>query len=223
MKSMLSASIMCAAPLQMENQLDFLAESGVDFFHCDVMDGHFVPNLMLSTEIIKAMKRRYSTPLDLHFMVERPENMLAWFPFGEGDLVSIHYESTPHVCRALEMIRLRDATPILALNPATPLECAREALDSIGALLVMTVNPGFAAQKMTPSALDKIRRARALLEKWGRPGLPIQVDGNCNYAHIPQMEAAGANIFVVGSSSVFSAALGVEKGWEKTCACLNNR
>ena len=223
MKSKISASIMCADPLAMRKELDFLEEKGVDYFHCDVMDGHFVPNLMLSTEIVKAVKQHYHTPLDLHFMVKKPENILPWFPFGEGDVVSIHYESTPHVCRVLDLIRQRGATPALALNPATPLECAREVAESIGMLLVMTVNPGFAAQKMVPGALDKIRRARILLAEWGCADLPIEVDGNCNYEHIPQMEEAGANLFVTGSSSIFSAALGIEAGWEKTCACLARR
>lgn len=223
MKSKLSASIMCADPLEMKKELDFLEEKKIDYFHCDVMDGHFVPNLMLSTEIIKAVKQRYRTPLDLHFMVENPENILPWFPFGEGDIVSIHYESTPHVYRALDLIRQRGATPALALNPATPLECVREIAKSIGMLLVMTVNPGFASQKMVPTALEKIRRARMLLEEWGCVDLPIEVDGNCNYEHIPLMEAAGANLFVTGSSSIFSASLGIEAGWGKTCACLARR
>lgn len=87
-------------------------------------------------------------------------------------------------------------------------------------LLVMTANPGFASQKMVPTALEKIRRARMRLTEWGRADLPIEVDGNCSYEHIPQMEAAGANLFVAGSSSIFSASLGIEEGWEKTCACL---
>lgn len=223
MKSKLSASIMCADPLEMKKELDFLEEKKIDYFHCDVMDGHFVPNLMLSTELIRAVKQRYHTPLDLHFMVENPENILPWFSFGEGDIVSIHYESTPHVCRALDLIRQRGAVPALALNPATPLECAREIVESIGMLLVMTVNPGFASQKMVPAALKKIRRARMLLAEWGRADLPIEVDGNCNYEHIPQMEAAGANLFVTGSSSIFSASSGIKEGWKKTCACLTRR
>lgn len=223
MKSQISASIMCADALSMKKDLDFLQEKGVDYFHCDVMDGHFVPNLMLSTEIIKAVKQNYHTPLDLHLMVENPENILPWFPFGDGDVVSIHYESTPHVCRALDIIRQKGAIPALALNPATPLECAREMVASIGMLLVMTVNPGFAAQKIVPNGLDKIRRARALLAEWGCADLPIEVDGNCNYEHIPEMEAAGANLFVTGSSSVFSRSLGIEAGWEKTCDCLVRR
>ena len=215
-KSKLSASIMCANPLQMSTDLTYLEKQGVDFFHCDIMDGHFVPNLMLSTEVLKAVKKNYHTPLDYHFMVEKPELMLSWFPFGTGDVVSVHYESTCHICRVLDMIRQMGATPSLALNPGTSLECLREVIDHIGMLLIMTVNPGFAAQKMIPNGLDKIERARRMLDELGRSDIPIEVDGNCNQELIPKMENAGANIFVTGSSSVFHNELGIEEGWRRT-------
>lgn len=203
MKSTLSASIMCADPLRMRDDLDALSGDGVQYFHCDVMDGHFVPNLMLSTETVKAVKASYGKLLDIHLMVESPERMLDWFPMGPGDVVSVHYESTRHVQRVLSMIRDKGATPALALNPGTPLEAAREVLGDIGMLLLMTVNPGFAAQKMVPSALDKISRARAMLDALGYAHVPIEVDGNCSLENIAGMEAAGASVFVVGSSSVF--------------------
>ena len=222
MKSKLSASIMCANPLQMEKDLAYLAQEKIPYFHCDIMDGHFVPNLMLSTETIKALKQRFDVPLDIHLMVENPERMIPWFPIGTGDIVSVHYESTPHVHRALGMIRERGASPALALNPATPLQCAREVLNDIDMLLLMTVNPGFAAQKLVSSALDKIARAREMLDTLGLTHMPIQVDGNCSLDNIPRMEAAGANIFVVGSSSVFSAEHGLAKGLTMATACLQN-
>lgn len=224
MKSVLSASIMCADPLSMRAELDLLAASEVKYFHCDVMDGHFVPNLMLSTETIRAVKRAYpQKPLDIHLMVEAPERMLDWFPFGEGDVVSIHYESTRHVHRALSMVREKGASAALALNPATPLECVREVLADIDMLLLMTVNPGFAAQKMVASALDKIKRARAMLDSLGFCEMPIEVDGNCSLANIPRMESAGASVFVAGSSSVFSAERGLTVGLRETLGCLARR
>jgi len=199
--------------------LDRLSHPAVAWFHCDVMDGHFVPNIMLSSEAIQAVKSAYTKPLDIHFMVERPESMLEWFPLGPGDMVSIHYESTPHVHRALGLIRERGALPALALNPATPLECAHEVLADIEMLLLMTVNPGFAGQRMVPGGLDKIARARAMLDGMGYAHMPIEVDGNCSVKNIPAMEAAGANIFVAGTSSVFSAA-GIKQGLADTIACL---
>jgi len=211
---------MCANPLAMRAELDALMHPAVAWFHCDVMDGHFVPNLMLSTETIRAVKAAYAKPLDIHLMVERPEFMLDWFPLGPGDMVSVHYESTPHVHRALGMIRERGALPALALNPATPLECAREVLADIDMLLLMTVNPGYAGQRLVSGALDKIARARAMLDGLGYARIPIEVDGNCSLQNIPRMEAAGANLFVAGTSSVFSATDGIEKGLADTLACL---
>lgn len=220
MKSSMSASIMCADPLNMRSDLNYLAQQGMEYFHCDVMDGQFVPNLMLSTEIIKAVKLEYQVPLDLHLMVREPEHVLPWLAFGEGDLVSIHYESTPHVDRVLQQIAERGATPALALNPATPLSCAEYVLDRIGMLLVMTVNPGFAAQKLVPCGLEKIRAARAFLDAAGRQDIHLEVDGNCSLENIPKMEDAGADIFVVGTSSVFSKSQGLETGLRLTRACL---
>ena len=223
MKARISASIMCADPLRMENDLDFLEQEKIDFFHCDLMDGRFVPNLMLSTETIKAVKSRYRTPLDLHLMVEEPERVLPWLAFGEGDLVAIHYESTRHVDRVLQQISERGATPALALNPATPLCCADEVLDRIGMLLIMTVNPGFAGQKMTPGALSKIARAKEMLLRAGKTDILLEVDGNCSLENIPKMRAAGADVFVAGTSSVFSAAHGLAWGLEQTRECLDKK
>lgn len=216
MSAMLSASIMCADPLNMQRELDFLAEKGISYFHCDVMDGRFVPNLMLSTEVIRAVKQRYSTPLDIHLMVEEPERVLPWLPFGPGDVVSIHYESTRHVDRTLQLIGERGATAALALNPATPLQCAEYILDRIGMLLIMTVNPGFAAQKITPSGLEKIENTKDFLLAKGRPEILVEADGNCSLENIPRMQRAGADVLVVGSSSVFSKTHGIEKGYEMT-------
>ena len=222
MKGRLSASIMCADALNMKNDLDFLEKHQIDYFHCDIMDGRFVPNLMLSTETIKAVKRAYHTPLDLHLMVEEPERVLPWLPFGEGDLVSIHYESTRHVDRVLQQIQERGAGAALALNPATPLCCAEEVLDRLSMLLIMTVNPGFAGQKMTPGALHKIARAKEMLRQAGKESILLEVDGNCSLENIPKMRAAGADVFVVGTSSVFSAAHGLEWGLSMTRECLEN-
>lgn len=223
MKAMLSASIMCADPLNMQRELDFLEEKGIAYFHCDVMDGQFVPNLMLSTNIIRAVKERYRTPLDIHLMVEDPERVLRWLPFGEGDIVAVHYESVTHLDRVLQTIVGKGATPALAINPATPLCCADYVLDHIGMLLVMTVNPGYAAQKMVPYALQKIADAKAYLQQKGHPEILVGVDGNCSLENIPKMQKAGADMLVVGSSSVFSKEHGIERGYEMTMqACAEN-
>ncbi len=222
MNMKLSASIMCADPLNMQRDLLALKENGVEYLHCDVMDGHFVPNIVLGTELIRAVKALDILPLDIHFMVEHPENMIPWFSMGQGDIVSIHYESTPHVQRTLAMIRARGASPALAINPATPLECVREVLPDIDMLLVMTVNPGFAGQKLVEQTLDKVRRARLMLDESGYAHVPIEVDGNCSLLNMPRMKKSGASIFVVGTSSVFDPKLGIVQGVKAARACLED-
>ena len=208
----IAASIMCADPFAMGKDIEQLEKAGVEYLHCDIMDGRFVPNLMLSTEIVNAAGKQYKTPLDIHLMVERPENVLPWYAMKAGDVVSVHFESTQHVQRVLSMIRKSGATPALALNPATPLECIREVLPDIGMLLLMTVNPGYAAQRLVPETLNKICRARRMLDELGYDNMPIEVDGNCSLENIPKMLDMGADVFVVGSSSVFDPRLGIEKG-----------
>ena len=222
MRSQISASIMCADPLAMREELQLLQTSGVDYYHCDIMDGHFVPNLMLSTETIKAVKKMNALPLDLHLMVDNPAECLPWLDFGVGDIVAVHAEADRHLQRTLRLIAQRGATAAVALNPATPLCWVEHVLPDIGMLLVMTVNPGFAGQKLVPQTLDKITQARTLLDTRGYEHIPIEVDGNCSFENIPKMEAAGASIFVVGSSSVFDPSLGIEAGVAKVRALFQH-
>lgn len=221
MPKMISASIMCGDALNLGQSIAALRDSGVEYLHCDIMDGHFVPNLMLSTEQVKAFKAHGQMKLDIHMMVNFPENMLAWFQMGPGDIVSIHYESTPHVQRVLDLIKKTGATPALAINPATPLECVRELLPDIGMLLIMTVNPGFAAQKLVPQTLDKVSRARRMMDDLGYPDILIEVDGNCSYENLPRMSKAGADLFVLGSSSIFGEA-DIGKGVQKARELITN-
>ena len=216
----LSASVMCADSMNLGRDLALLRDHGVEYLHCDVMDGHFVPNLMMGTGLIRSVKEQDLLPLDIHLMVEYPEKMIPWFPMGADDIVSVHYESTPHVHRALSMIRDRGASPALALNPATPLECAYELLPDIEMLLIMTVDPGYAGQKMIGHMLDKISRARRMLDAAGFSNLPIEVDGNCSFDNMPRMKQSGASVFVAGSSSVFDPALGIAHGVAQARKCL---
>ncbi len=220
MNKMITASIMCADPLNMKKDLDFLAEKGIGYFHCDVMDGHFVPNLMLSTEVVNAVKKQYDIPLDLHLMVTNPVELLSWYPFGEGDIVSVHAESTPHLNRVLNMIAEKNAKPFIALNPATPLYLVEEVADDIAGVLLMTVNPGFAGQKMVRNAISRLTHLRQMLTDLGHPDMPIEVDGNCSLVNIPKLKAAGADLLVLGTSSLFDRSNGLEEGYRRSMAAL---
>ena len=136
-------------------------------------------------------------------MVERPESKLDWFELRQGDIVAIHYETTPHLQRALATVRAKGARPFVAINPATPLCAIEEVLCDIDGVLVMTVNPGFAGQKLVPQTLDKIAKLRKMLDEKGLSNIEIEVDGNVSLPNARLMADAGANIFVGGTSSVF--------------------
>lgn len=199
----ISPSVMCADLLHLERDICALEQAGSVYFHFDIMDGAFVPNFTLSPDVVKAVRRVSSVPADIHMMVNEPQRFFDLLELRPDDVVSIHYEAVTHLQRALAAIRERGAHPALALNPATPLEMVREVLPDIDMLLIMAVNPGFAGQKLIPQALDKIARARILLDHAGRGDVLIQVDGNVSFDNAVKMAAAGADIFVAGTSAVF--------------------
>ena len=174
-----------------------------------------MPNFQLGTDFIKKLKGATKIPLDIHMMVKNPENKLDWIPFEEGDYVSVHYEACTHLQRALSMIRARGGKPMLALNPGTPLSVIEEVLPDLDAILVMTVNPGFAGQKLIPSTLDKIKRLRSYLDGKGYGHIEIECDGNVSFENAKKMREAGANIFVAGTSSIYAKTGSFEENIQK--------
>lgn len=203
MTNKLAPSMMCCDFLNMGKQLEAFEKGGIDLLHIDIMDGNFVPNFALGTDYVKQLKKATNIPLDIHFMTEYPERHLDSFPIGEGDYVSIHYETTKHLQRVLQSVKDKGAKLLLALNPGTPVEVAADVLEDIDGFLIMTVNPGFAGQKMVPHSIDKIARARAYLDANGKKDSEIEVDGNVSVPNAILMKNAGANIFVAGTSAVF--------------------
>ena len=205
MKKQIAPSIMCADFMNLKECVRDFEENGIEYIHVDIMDGHFVSNYTLGTDFCKILKRNTSIPLDIHLMIEEPEKKLDWFDFGEGDYVSVHAESTRHLQRALAQIKGRGAKAMVALNPATPFECLEWVLKDIDGVLLMTVNPGFAGQKLVPQCIDKITKLRSYLEERGYTNVEIEVDGNVSFENARKMSDAGADIFVAGTSSLFQA------------------
>lgn len=197
---MLMPSMMCVAPDRVAETVRIFEEEKIDALHIDVMDGSFVPNYALGTDYCRHLKKLTDIPLDFHLMIDRPEDKLSWFPIEEGDFVSIHAESTHHLQRAIDRANALGAKTIAAINPATPIAMVEEVMDCIYAVLVMTVNPGYAGQKIIPSTIKKIAALRKMLDETGHSHVRIQVDGNISYANLPAVREAGGDMYVVGSS-----------------------
>lgn len=214
-----SPSMMCADALNLGADAVALEKAGVQYFHYDVMDGDFVPNFMLGPDVIKAVRKVSKVPADIHLMVKNPERHLHLFDLRAGDVVSVHQESTIHLQRTLAAIRQTGAQAAVALNPATPLCTIEDVLPDIDMVLLMTVNPGFAGQKLVPQTLAKITRLRKILDESGYPHVRIEVDGNVSFENAVKMRAAGADLFVAGTSAVFREG-GIVANMAKLLDCI---
>lgn len=203
MKAEISASMMCANFTDIHSDLAALEEAGIEYLHFDIMDGSFVPNYTLGPCFLNNLREHTGITYDIHLMVERPEDKLRFFDLHPGDYVSVHYESTYHIQRVLTNIKEAGAHPGAAINPGTPVDVLEDILEDIDFVLVMTVNPGFAGQKLIDQAIKKISRVRDYLDQRGFPGTKIEVDGNVSFDNARRMRGAGADIFVAGTSGLF--------------------
>ena len=199
----IAPSMMCCDFLNLKSQLEIFEKTKIEYLHIDVMDGSFVPNYTLGTDFVKKLHKSTNIPLDLHLIIDRPEDKIEWFELNENDIVSVHFESTNHLQRTLQRIKNKGAKAMVAINPATPVCMLEEVLDDIYGVLIMTVNPGYAGQKLIPSALEKIAKTRKFLDEHGKTDILIEVDGNVSYENAKLMSEKGANIFVAGTSAIF--------------------
>ncbi len=203
MKGMISASMMCADLVNLKETLHIFEEERVDYLHIDVMDGAFVPNFGLGVDYIRSLRELTKIPLDIHLMVRDPEYKLQWIGIQKDDIVSIHYESTFQVQRALDWLEPFGCKKFLAINPATPIYAIEEVLDYIDGVNLLMVNPGFAGQKIVESTLKKAAKLQQFMEQHGKADLIFEADGNITLEHAKQLRAIGADMFVAGTSSVF--------------------
>ncbi len=203
----ISASMMCAELACLERTVRLLEKSHIDYLHIDVMDGEFVPNFGLGVDYINGLRQITDIPFDIHLMVQRPEDKVGWLKIRPSDSISLHFESTIHIQRALEQIRKFGCKVMLAINPATPVCSIEESMEYIDGVTLLTVNPGFAGQKIVHSCIKKAERLRKMVDNSGFSNLLIEVDGNISFQNAEIFKHLGADIFVAGSSSLFSGGI----------------
>lgn len=209
--SKISASMMCANLVDLRETIRIFEEKKVEYLHIDVMDGEFVPNFGLGVDYIRGLRELTSIPLDLHLMIKNPEYKLQWIGIKETDIVSIHYESTYQVQRALDWLAPYGCKRYLAINPATPVYVLEEVLDYIDGINLLMVNPGFSGQKIVPSTLKKAEKLKRLLAEYGKENITLEVDGNITPENGHKLREIGASIFVCGTSSVFKGGISCYK------------
>ncbi|MGO2961037.1 MAG: ribulose-phosphate 3-epimerase [Carnobacterium maltaromaticum] len=194
----IAPSILSADFANLERDVRLVESGGADYIHVDVMDGHFVPNITLGANIVLAIRPVTKLPLDCHLMIENPENYIEDFAKAGADIITVHVESTPHIHRAIQMIKAAGVKAGVVLNPGTPVEAVKYVLAECDLVLVMTVNPGFGGQSFIEETLEKITELSALKEIKNYH-YEIEVDGGIVPETAAKCKLAGADVFVAGS------------------------
>ena len=195
----IAPSILSADFTRLGEDIAAIGRGGAGVVHCDVMDGHFVPNLTIGPPVVQCLRKATTLPLDVHLMITNPDAFIAEFAEAGANYLTVHVEACPHLHRTVQLIKDSGVQAGVTLNPATPLGTLEEILPLVDLLLIMSVNPGFGGQRFIPSTLDKIRRARALITKTGSPA-KLEVDGGIKADNAAQVIEAGAEILVAGSA-----------------------
>ncbi len=208
-KLLIAPSILSADFANLSQSLHDAEAAGADWIHIDVMDGHFVPNLTIGPPVVQMLRPHTSLPLDVHLMVERPEQIIPAFVAAGANILTVHWEACPHLHRVVQQVRQAGASPGVVVNPATPVTLLTDILPFVDVVLVMSVNPGFGGQKFIPQVAEKVKTLVAMRQE-RKLGFLIEVDGGIGPANARALVMAGANVLVAGTA-LFRATVGIRQ------------
>jgi ribulose-phosphate 3-epimerase len=195
----IAPSILSADFARLGEEIKDVERGGADYIHVDVMDGHFVPNITIGPLIVEAIRPVTKLPLDVHLMIENPDQYVEAFAHAGADYITVHVEACRHLHRTIQLIKSTGVKAGVVLNPATPVDSLKQIIEDVDMVLLMSVNPGFGGQKFISSVLTKIRQVKELADSLN-PELEIEVDGGVNEETAKLCVEAGANVLVAGSA-----------------------
>jgi ribulose-phosphate 3-epimerase len=198
MALLISPSVLSCDFANIQRDVEMINNSSADWFHVDVMDGVFVPNISFGFPVIAAIKKHATKPLDVHLMIANPDQYIEEFKKAGADILTVHYEACPHLHRTIQAIKAAGMKAGVALNPHTPVDLLQDVIRELDLVLIMSVNPGFGGQKFIQNAVLKVEQAKNLIHRFGSHAL-VEVDGGVNLETGNELVKAGADVLVAGS------------------------
>lgn len=208
MKTLVSPSLLSADFLHLDKDIEMINNSDSDYIHMDIMDGMFVPNISFGFPVLKAVGKACKKPMDVHYMIMHPENYIQQTADAGAEIMTVHYETCPHLHRTIQQIKQAGMKAGVAINPATPVSVLEDIVEDVDLVLIMSVNPGFGGQSFIENAISKVKRLRKLIDESNSHAL-IEVDGGVQNDTAPRLVEAGTDILVSGSY-VFKSANPIE-------------